>query len=153
MKYIILILSIFLASCATNGTGTIGNGVVDIDLGDGKLFGNEKAYVIGVTAAQIAVYNKPALGESMLSKLRKAKADVVEIEDTYTAIESARIVEEALRKHCGFYCNTVAGREYMNQYIVAAAEIADELGAGVEMRPSQFFDELIAQVEVVRATK
>lgn len=148
MKYI-LPLIVFLVGCVSNGTGTLGNGQIDIDLGDGKLFGNREAYLLSVTAAQYAVYRNPFWGESIKAKLTKAKEDVTDLTDKYPAEQAAELALAALREKCGFWCTTVAGQQYLEGYIVLASEMVDEVAPDVKVSPAQFLDGLIAQIELV----
>lgn len=158
-----LLMTVFLANwlfgCAlfdgdpntTIGDTTLGNQQIDVDLGDQKLFGSETAYVIGFTAAQYAVFQNPMLGESVKGKLLKARADVEEFGDQYPIEKASQLAIEALRKHCGFWCTTVAGQQYLNNYIVLAGEMVDEAVAGIEVTPTQFINELINQIELVES--
>lgn len=158
-----LLMTVFLANwlfgCAlfdgdpntTIGDTTLGNQQIDVDLGDQKLFGSETAYVIGFTAAQYAVFKNPMLGESVKNKLLSSREDVATFEEKYTAEGASEIVIAALKQRCQFWCNTMAGREYLNKYIVLVDQMVDEAVAGVQVTPTEFLDELLAQIELVES--
>ncbi|WP_299075427.1 hypothetical protein [uncultured Paraglaciecola sp.] len=114
LKITLLAISLaFLFGCASNGTGTIGNGQIDIDLGDQKLFGSAAAYDIGVSLAQVALFEKPALAQSALTKLHNVKHRVADVEATYSVEQGLDIVSAMLASECGVWCQTIAGQKYM----------------------------------------
>jgi hypothetical protein len=153
MKNIILTLLVcsWLFGCASNGTGTIGNGQIDIDLGDGKLFGNETAYVWGVTAAQYAVYRNPALGFSIKSELLQARDQIDELSLGMPVADAVDEALDELRKQCKFWCSTVAGKKYMEDYIVLAENIKTSAPPDLFMTPREVIDDLIEQIEIIEA--
>ncbi|WP_299076470.1 hypothetical protein, partial [uncultured Paraglaciecola sp.] len=112
-KLLTLLVCVGLFGCASNGTGTIGNGQIDIDLGDGKLFGSAAAYEIGVSLAQVALFEKPALAQSALTKLYNVKTRVAEVEQKYSVDQGLDILSAMLAEECGVWCKTVAGQRYM----------------------------------------
>lgn len=151
MKHLITIIMLsWLFGCASNGTGTLGNGQIDIDLGDGKLFGNEKAYLIGVTAAQYAVFKNPTWGYSVKGWLQDIDQDIAELQQEYPADQATAIAIAYLRERCQFWCTTVAGQQYLDNYIVLAGEMVDELvGTQALTTPRAVINELLAQIDAV----
>lgn len=137
---------LLLASCASNGTGTLGNGQIDIDLGDGKLFGSEKAYVAVKTAAEIAVLKDPTALFTIKDGLQGAKASLVDLEAKYPAAQATELAIEALLAECGVYCKTTAGRAYINPFILQVSDMADELAPGVMVSPREIIDALLSQI-------
>lgn len=162
MKSLIYVIfaALLLTSCAltdgdpttTIGNTTLGNTTVDVDLGDGKLFGSEEAYIWGITAAQYAVFKNPMLGESMKSKLGKAQTKLGELEQEYPAGQAVDIALAALQEQCGFWCNTVAGKQYMAEYVQRAELIKLGLGDDIYATPQYVIDQLITQIDTVEAS-
>lgn len=137
----------------TIGNTTLGNSQVDVDLGDQKLFGSAEAYTIGMTAAQYAVYKKPTAAHSIKAKLLNVKEDVEDLQAKYPADQATALALAKLRQECGFWCNTVAGQQYLDAYILEATGIVSELaGSGEQISVQEVYDHLIAQIELIEAT-
>lgn len=148
-RYIVILLSLILMSCASNGTGTIGNGQIDIDLGDGKLFGNEKAAIALKTAAQIAVDKDPSSLFKIKDVISDAKAKTQKLTDLYPEDSAVEIASKALMEACGIPCLTAAGQAYIQPIIENLADMSDELSAGFSYSAPQVLDALLNQVEEV----
>jgi hypothetical protein len=141
-----------LNGCSSNST--IGNGQLDvpasINLGDGKLFGSEAAYQIGVSLAQVALFEKPALAHSAVTKLQNVKSKVVDLEEKYTVNQAADIVGNMLLTECGVYCQTVVGQQYVAKVKVQLDAMRALQPNDVTVTLQEFLDQLLAQIEIVR---
>ena len=149
----LLLICVVVVGCASNGTGTLGNGQIDIDLGDGKLFGSAAAYEVGVSLAQVALFEKPALAQSALTKLYNVKSRVAEVEQKYSVDQGLDILSAMLAEECGVWCKTVAGQRYMAQIGAQLTALKAIETDDVTVTLDQLVAELIATVESVQITQ
>ncbi|WP_299084874.1 hypothetical protein [uncultured Paraglaciecola sp.] len=148
--FALTLVGFWLVGCASNGTGTIGNGQIDIDLGDSKLFGNSAAYEIGVSLAQVALFEKPALAQSALTKLYNVKNRVADVEATYSVEQGLDIVSAMLASECGVWCQTIAGQKYMAQIGAQLTALKAVETDDVTVTLDQVVSELILAVQSVQ---
>lgn len=145
---VFIVLFVFLvASCSQQTRQAIDERV---ELGDGKLFGSEAAYDIGVSLAQIALYEKPALAHSAVTKLKNVKNKVVDLEQEYTVNQAADIVGAMLLEECGPYCNTIIGQQYVEKVKLQLDALRALQANDVTVTLQAFLDQLLAQIEAVR---
>lgn len=152
MRYLLTVLFVFLIyGCAGNDRINVGDGKffgANISLGDGKLFGSRNAYLVAVTGAQYAVFKNPTLSTGIKGRLANARDKVVDAAEKYDAETVSELVVAELRAGCGFWCSTVAGKEYLETYIGFSGALADEL-EGWEGTPLEYIDLLNEYIELV----
>lgn len=144
------LMAVFLFGCANNGTGTIGNGQIDVDIGDGKLFGNDQAYIVLKSAAQIALYEKPLIAQSALTYIASAKKDVADLEQKYTVSQATELATDLITKRCGIYCNTVLAKPYIEAFTARLSDIDALEIDEVTYTLTEFLTIIEAEIKAIR---